>query len=287
MLRHTIRMTFGSEADEISLLSVLQYTSSTPGLAHMTAVEGGSQQEYFVQGSQALAKRMAEALGERVVLNAPVRRVSQGSGGVKVVTDAGEWQAERAIIAIPPLLTGRIEYDPVLPPARTALVQRFPMGAVIKCIALYDRPFWKERGFSGEVISDQGAVGYVLDGTKAGGAQPALIGFMEGAPARAWSGRSPDERRKTVLRELAGFFGPDAEHPALYVDQDWTAETWTGGCSAGYAVPGALSRYGPALREPVGRIHWAGSETAIEWFGYMVGAVESGERAAREAIAGA
>ena len=186
---------------------------------------------------------------------------------------------------MPPIVSAQIDYEPTLPLIRTALTQRFLMGAAIKCIALYDRPFWKDRGFSGELISDQGAVGYALDGTKENGKQPALTAFMEGLRAREWSDRTSDERRSVVLRELAAFFGPEAEHPTDYFDQDWTAEQWTRGCSAGFATPGTLSHYGPALREPIGRIHWAGSETAREWFGYMEGAIESGERAAREVLA--
>jgi monoamine oxidase len=278
-------MTFGAEADEMSMLSLLQYLGSARGLAHMTSIENGSQQDQFVDGSQQLALRIAEELGERVALRAPVRRIVQGAAGVTVCTDLGDWRARSVVVAIPPMLAGRIEYEPRVPPARAALTQRFPMGAAIKCIALYERRFWRERGFSGEAISDSGGIGFTLDGTKKDGGQPALVGFIEGAPARIWSGRPAEERRGAVLRDLARFFGPEAERPTAYLEQDWVAEPWTGGCSAGFATPGTLSRFGPALREPVGRIHWAGSETATEWFGYMEGAIESGERAAREVLA--
>lgn len=282
MLRLTNRMTFGVEADEMSLLSLLQYTTSAHGLSHMTAIERGSQEACLVEGTQALSTRIAEKLGDRVVLGVAVRRIAQDEQGVSVHGDGGSWRARRVIVAVPPLLAGAIEYEPALPSARTALMQRFPAGAVIKCIALYERPFWRERGFSGEVIRDAGAIGYALDATKAGGGPPALVGFMEGAPARASSGGDPEERRRTVLAELARYFGEAALAPVAYFDQDWAAEPWTRGCSAGFAVPGALSRYGHALRAPCGRIHWAGSETAREWFGYMEGAIESGERAAAE-----
>jgi monoamine oxidase len=284
MLRLTNRMTFGVEADEMSLLSLLQYTTSAHGLSHMTAIEHGSQEACLVEGAQALSTRIAEKLGDRVVLGVPVRCIAQDEQGVSVHGGGGSWRARQVIVAVPPLLAGRIDYEPALPSARTALTQRFPAGAVIKCIALYERPFWRERGFSGEVISDAGAVGYVLDATKAGGGPPALVGFMEGAPARAWSGRDPEERRRTVLAEFARYFGDAALTPVDYFDQDWAAEPWTRGCSAGFAVPGALSRYGHALRAPCGRIHWAGTETAREWFGYMEGAIESGERAAAEIL---
>jgi monoamine oxidase len=284
MLRHTIRMTFGTEADEMSLLSLLQYASGSRGLGHMTSIAHGSQHSYLVEGSQTLSLRIAEKLVDRVVLGVPVRRIEQDAARVAVQCDGGGvWRARHVIVAIPPLLTSGIEFAPRLPGERDALAQRFPMGAVIKCFALYPRAFWKERGFSGEAISDVGPVGYVLDATKPGGT-PALVAFLEGGPARAWSARPAEERRRAVIDDLTRLFGPDAAQPQAYFDQDWTAEVFTGGCSAGYAVPGALSRYGPALRAPVGRIHWAGSETAREWFGYMEGAIESGERAASAVV---
>jgi monoamine oxidase len=283
ILRQTTRMTFGAESDEMSFLSFLHYLSAAGGLLHMTSIAGGSQQDHFVGGSQQLSQRLAESLGERVVLRAPVRRIVQDGAGARVHTDRGEWRARCVVVAIPPLLAGRIAYEPEVPAARSVLVQRFPMGAAIKCIALYERAFWRERGFSGEAISDRGAVGFVLD-TSHGSSQPALVAFIEGAPARAWSGRPAQERRRAVLRDLAGIFGPEAEQASDYLDQDWIAEPWTGGCSAGFTTPGTLSRFGPALREPVGCIHWAGTETASEWFGYMEGALESGERAAREVL---
>jgi monoamine oxidase len=282
MLRHTTRMTFGAEADEMSFLSLLHYLSAGGGLLHMTAIENGTQQDYFVEGSQELSRRLAAPLGERVVLRSPVRRIAQDREGVGVEADGSRWRARSVVVAMPPLLAGRIEYEPALPASRTVLTQRFAMGAAIKCIALYARPFWRERGFSGEAISDRGGVGFVLDASKPD--QPALVGFVEGEPARRWSAREPDERRRAALQDFARFFGPEAEHPTEYLEQDWVAETWTGGCSAGFSTPGILARYGPALREPIGRIHWAGAETAREWFGYMEGAIESGERAASEVL---
>lgn len=285
MLRHITRMSFGAESDEMSLLSLLHYLSSHGGLDSLTAFENGSQQDYFVGGSQSISLRIAEELGERVMLSAPVRRIEQASDGVVVTSDAAEVRARFAVVAIPPLLAGRIDYAPALPAARSHLTRGFPMGAAIKCIVLYERRFWTEAGFSGEIIFDRGIVGYSIDGTKLDGAQPALVGFIEGASARVWSGRSVDERRRAVLQDFAHFFGPEAEKAVDYLEQDWTAEPFTGGCSAGFTMPGALANSGPALREPVGRIHWAGSETATEFFGAMEGALESGERASRELLA--
>ena len=284
LLRLTVRMTFGAEADEMSLLSLLQYASAHGGLAYLMAIEKGSQERYFAEGSGELAKRLAAPLAEHTVLSAPARRIAHDGRGVVVATDTGECRARRAIVAVPPWLAGRIAYDPPLSSERNALTGRFPMGGAVKVLALYERPFWREAGYSGEVVSDRGALGIVFDTTKGEGRQPALVGFVEGVAARAWSTRAPDERRKTSLAELAGFFGPEAERPVEWIEQDWTAEPWTGGGSSAFTPPGVLSRYGHTLRAPIGRIHWAGSETARESFGAMEGAVESGERAADEVL---
>jgi monoamine oxidase len=290
MLSHVIRMTFGVEPSEMSFLHLAHWVGTAGGLSHMTATRNGGQQDHLVEGTQEIAKRLAAGLGEAVVLGAPVNQIAQDAQTVTVRASRGSWRARHAIVAVPPMLAGRIDYEPAMPPMRQGLTQRFPMGAVIKCIALYERAFWRERGMSGEAIGDGDPVGVVL----ASGEMPAdlpaarlhsLTGFIEGEPARRWSNRPPAERRQAVLRDLARLLGAEAQEPAEYVEQDWVAELWTGGCSAGVMPAGVLSQFGPALRAPVGRLHWAGSETATEFHGYMEGALESGERAAAEVLA--
>jgi monoamine oxidase len=288
-LAHVIRMTFGVEPSEMSLLHLAHWVGTAGGLTHMAAVKNGGQQDYLAEGTQEIAKRVAASLNNAIVLGAPVHRILQDAHAVTVHSDR-VWRARFAIVAIPPLLAGRIDYDPAMPALRDGLTQRFPMGAAIKCIALYERAFWRERGFSGEAIADGDPVGVVLGSSDLpSNQQPArlhsLVAFIEGAPARRWSARPAAERRQAVLRDLARLFGTDAQSPVEYIEQDWIAERWTGGCSAGVMPPGVLAQFGPVLRLPVGRLHWAGSETATEFYGYMEGALESGERAAREVLA--
>lgn len=279
-----VRAIFAAEPSEISFLHFLFYLHSGGGLLRLTEIESGAQETRFSEGSQAIAIKMAEALGDRVVLSAPVRSIRVEDGSVVVVSDAGERRAARVIVAIPPALAGRIEYDPPMPGARDQLTQRMPLGSVVKCIAIYDRPFWREKGLSGEAITDEGAVKLVFDDSPEDGSHGALLGFMLGADARAWGDRSEAERREAALGSFARLFGPEAERPAEYIDKSWASERWSRGCFAGLLPPGALTSLGAALRAPVGPIHWAGTETAIAWNGYMEGAVESGERAAREVL---
>jgi monoamine oxidase len=189
------------------------------------------------------------------------------------------------IVAVPPALAGRIAYDPPLPATRDQLTQRLPMGSVIKCLAVYDEPFWRKDGLSGQVQSDTGPMKLTYDNSPPGGRPGVLLGFVEGHDARVLTRRSPRERGRVVTAEFARHFGPRAGRPRRLILKDWAEEPWSRGCYEGYAPPGVLTEYGMALRAPVGRIHWAGTETATRWVGYMDGAVSSGERAAREVLA--
>jgi monoamine oxidase len=275
---------FGVEPAELSFLHFLFYLRSGGGLRRLVEVEGGAQERRIAGGAQQVCERLAAELADAVHLGAPVRTVVQATRGVLVRSDAGEFRAERAIVAIPPTLTTGITWDPPLPALRAQLVQRMPMGSVIKCVAVYPTPFWRGDGWSGEVVCDRDPVRLVFDASPPDGSAGALVAFLLGRSARAWADQPPERRRTRVLEQLAEFFGPAALQPADYVDLAWPAEVWSGGCYGGYLPPGVLTEYGRALRAPVGRVHWAGTETAVVGNGYMDGALESGLRAAAEVV---
>jgi monoamine oxidase len=277
-----VRVIFGAESAELSLLYFLAYASSGEGLMHLVEIEKGAQQDRFVRGAQGVSLALAERLGERVVLGAPVRRIEQDADEVSVRTDKGAFRGKHVVVAVPPALAGRIEYSPALPANRDALTQRMAMGATMKCLATYDKPFWRSRGLSGEVASAGGPVTVVFDNSPADGSSGMLLGFVVGGPARVLGALPADARKRAVLAAFTRFFGKEAGEPREYVEQDWSTEPWTRGCPTGTMSPGTMTLFGPALRAAVGRIHWAGTETAVEYCGYMEGAVESGERVARE-----
>ncbi len=277
-----VRVIFGAEPSELSLLYFLAYASSGGGLMHLVEIENGAQQDRFTRGAQSVSLALASSLGEQVVLGAPARRIEQDGAGVTVHTDAGAFRGKYAVVAVPPALAGRIVYDPLLPANRDALTQRMAMGATTKCMAVYDRPFWRDRGLSGEVACTGGPVTVVFDNSPADGSRGMLLGFVVGRPARELGAQPADARRRAVLAAFVRFFGSEAGEPTEYVEQDWSTEEWTRGCPTGTMAPGTMTLFGPALRAPVGRLHWAGTETAVEYCGYMEGAVESGERVARE-----
>jgi monoamine oxidase len=285
LLDAATRVVFGAEPGELSLLHFLFYLHSGGGLMRLLEIEKGAQQLRFVGGAQTLALGVAAGLADRVVLAAPVSRIEQDDLGVTVVSARGRVRARYAVIAVPPPLAARIDYHPALPAARDQLTQRAPMGSTVKCLVTYARPFWRERGFSGEAVaSGGGPITVAFDNCSHDNAQPALLAFVVGRAARGWERRTPSDRQRSVLAGLARWFGPEASTPVDFVEQDWGAEPWTRGCPVGVMPPGVLTSFGTSLRQSVGRLHFAGTETATVWNGYMEGALESGERAAREVL---
>jgi monoamine oxidase len=275
---------FSAETREMSLLHFLFYCRSGGTLDRLVATHDGAQESRLVGGSQQLALQLADRLGEAVRLGSPVGAIRQDDLGVEVAHDGGGVRAGRAIVALPPTLAGRIRYSPPLPPLRDQLTQQVPMGYVTKVQVAYSEPFWRAEGLSGSVFSLDDEVSVIFDNSPPDLSCGVLLGFLEGRHARRAGKLPPEERKELVLSVLAKFFGPRAADPKEYVERDWAAEEWSRGCYGGRFGTGVWTGYGEALREPVGRVHWAGTETAQVWNGYMEGAVRSGERAAREVL---
>jgi monoamine oxidase len=275
---------WAQEPSDLSFLHVLFYTHSAGGFDALIGTSGGAQQDRFVGGSQVISHKLAEPLGKALHLSAPVRAVAHGPDGVTVSADGVTAKGKRAILAIPPTLCARIAYDPPLPGARDQLTQRVAQGTVTKCMAIYDEPFWRAQGLTGQATSETGPVRVTFDNSPPDGSPGVLLGFLEGHHARQLGQVSPTQRRDAVVGTFARLFGARAGRPEAYVDRVWADEEWTRGCY-GCAMPtGAWTEFGPALRDPIGPLHWAGAETGTVWSGYMDGAVQSGQRAAVEAL---
>ncbi|MFP4323579.1 MAG: flavin monoamine oxidase family protein, partial [Anaerolineales bacterium] len=146
-----------------------------------------------------------------------------------------------------------------------------------------ETPFWRDAGLNGQVsISDEAAVPFTYDNSLPNSEQGILVTWpnIDADPTLA----DPETRRTRVLETMALYFGEQALDPIEYIETDWRGDPWTPGCVSPVG-PNVLTQYGPALREPVGRIHWAGTETSDIWNGYLEGAVRAGERAAAEVLA--
>jgi monoamine oxidase len=279
------RSIFCAEPDDISLLHFLFYLKSGAGLDALVSAEaGGAQHLLPVGGMHRLAQKYANDLEDAVVYDSPILAVHHALEHVEVMTPQSMLTARHLIIAVSPTLASMISFAPPLPHARDAVHQRMPMGAVIKVWVAYDRPFWRDQGLNGFISSDRSGFSPCFDVSPPDG--PGLIaGFFDASEASIWAAKSVDARRSEVLTLLTRTLGAAAAFPLDYVENDWTAERWSRGCYAAYAPPGVWTRFGEALRGPVGRLHWAGTETATEHNGYIEGALQAGERAAQEVIA--
>lgn len=285
LLQLAIESVFSAQPRDLSLLHVLFYIHSAGSLDNLINTEGGAQDSRIVGGSQRIALAMAAELGARVLLQAPVERIEHDADGVIVHGARFNVHAQRAIIAIPPTLAGRIRYAPALDGLRDQLTQRIPMGTVIKVQCVYPTPFWRETGLNGQATSDTGPVKLTFDNSPPDASVGVMMGFIEGEDGRKALRQTRDQRRQGTIDSFVRYYGEAARDPLEYIEQSWAAEEWTRGCYAGYFPPGVWLDYGEALRAPIGRLHWAGTETAEIWNGYFDGAVRSGERAAAEVAA--
>jgi monoamine oxidase len=280
-----VRTVWGADSRDLSLLYALSYIGGAGSFYALLDTDGGAQQDRFVGGSQLITLRMAESLSDRVVLSAPVRRVEHDADGITVSAEDIVARGKRVVVTAPPPACARIDWQPALPMSRAQLTQRMPGGSYLKCQAVYDEPFWRADGLSGGGVSDVGPATTTFDNSPPDGSPGILLGFASGSDARRLSRLGVSERRRAVVEGFARMYGPRARKVERYIEQDWSREPWTGGAPIFYMPPGTWTGFGEALREPIGPIHWAGSETSTEWPGYMDGAVRSGDRAAAEVLA--
>ncbi|MDX6418489.1 MAG: monoamine oxidase [Trebonia sp.] len=269
------------EPRETSLLGILFDLRSLGPARNLGTAEAFRVRE----GTHEIARRLAERFGGKMRFAEPVRAIAQDADGVTVETDASALRCRRVAVCVPPPLARQISYAPALPGSRSRLLAGLEMGASVKFHAVYRRPFWRDRGLSGQVMASSGTIGLTYDNSPDDGTgRGVLVGFAVADAARGLGKLGPAGQEKEILSSLGRLFGPDGGAPEAIVIKDWGAEEWTGGCYAAHFPVGGWTSYGSAFREPCGRIHWAGTETASEWHGYMDGAIRSGDRAAGEML---
>ena len=272
---------------EVSFLHLL-FTIQTCGVtAELFAEsEGGAQTTRFVGGTGEIPRRLAALIAEHLVLQAPVQLIEHGGGQVTVSCRGGVVaRGRRVIVAISPMLAGRIMYDPPLPAMRDQLTQRMPNASAMKAFFVYDEPFWRTDGLNGQLISDVGPARMSNDTCVPGDDRGVILLFLEGEQARTHGNLPEPERRAALTAELVRHFGDKASRPVHYVDGEWGERQWTRGCYNANCGPLVWTTFGSALSAPIGPIHWASTDTATRWSAYMEGAVEAGERAALAVVA--
>jgi monoamine oxidase len=276
------RVTWGCEPDEVSMLHAVHYIKAAGGIGPMLDVQGGAQQDRFPGGTQQIALRMADGLGDRVRLDSVVERIEHGADGATVHTTEGALTARAVVVAIPPAHRGAIAFEPGLPEGHAELIDHWPQGNLSKAYAAYETPFWRADGHSGEALSDDGPVFITFDVSPGDDGPGVLLGFTD---ARTFDPMEPEVRKARALDCFATLFGDDARHPIDYVEHRWGAEPFAPGGPTAAVPPGSWTTYGRWLREPVDGIFWAGTETADQWTGFLDGAVRSGQRVATEVAA--
>jgi monoamine oxidase len=284
LLESSVSGLYTSAASEISLLFVLYQMASAGGPSFVLGVKDAAEDSRPVGGMGAIHRAVAAELGDAIHLSQPVRAITQNDEGVTVRSDDMVVRSRRAIVAVPVSIASQIIYEPMLPMDRSFLHQRMPSGAVYKIALVYDEPFWRADGLSGQSFAPGSMANLTIDSCTDAGTPGILTAITEGPVARKMTQLSAAERKKAVLDAVAERFGDKALTPIDYVEQNWTVERYSGGGMIAHTPPGVLTEYGPALREPCGRIHWAGTESSAVMYGFIDGAVRSGERAAVEVM---
>ncbi|KAA0703845.1 Amine oxidase [flavin-containing] [Triplophysa tibetana] len=282
------RAVFGMEPSQMSFLYFLMYSNAAGGALKLMEATPGSAQEFRVKGgTQQLSEKLAEQIGkERVRLGSAVMTICQNAEKIEVKTSVSTITCQAVIVTCPPHMAAQIHYEPPLPAERQRLAQCAPVGHMLKFIITYPTAFWRNKGFSGEIVtrpSEDCPLSVTFDATSPRG-NPALVGFIAGVQARDWCGKEMKERRAAVISSLVKYLGPEASTYIHYQEKDWAKEEYSGGCPVNVMAPGMLTYYHPSLRKPFGRIHWAGTETATQWCGYLSGAIQSGQRASVEVL---
>ena len=274
----------------ISVLHMAFYLRSGGGIRYLNAFEGGAQQWRINGGAHLLCHALAGRLGDRVRLGHPVAAIDQDVDGITVRCDSrsdamsSKYAADHVVVAIPPLLAQRIDFRPSLPaPRATAATGR---GCAVKVHLGYPAPIWRDQGLSGWSVSADGPLLSTVDDSPPDESVGVLTGFVTGAAAAAFSALPSADQQSSVLAHTGRLF-PQLPPPATVSVTDWLAEHYSRGCYAALFGPGDWLRLGPTLTEPHGRVHWAGTETSLEFFGLMEGAIRSGRRVATELMYGA
>jgi monoamine oxidase len=282
--RFLTNQAYATEPEQISLLQMLWFAQTSHGLPPWAL--GGAQANRVADGTQLVAERLAERLGSVVHLRQAVREIEQDDKGVLVRTPGGTYRARAAIVCLPPQLVAGLHYEPPLPADLHRAFSAMQTGNAMKVQAVYERPFWREHGWSGNGIDWAGPQTFTYDNTLPEGQPGVLLGFLTARRATEWNRRPAADRKAAVLASWARVFGPKAFAPIDYIEMDWAAEAYTRGGYGCHLPPGLWCELGPALggeRMPrFGRVWWAASDLAKDWNGYLEGGLFAGEQAADE-----
>lgn len=288
------RAMLGQEPEDISALYFLNYCKSGGGLMQMRSdCKDGGQYLRVKQGTQLFSTGLGDSLPSGTIrLNSPVLSILQLDSGTVIVKtkDGSTFQAKKVVSAIPQTVLRTISFSPPLPREKALLTGAFKYGYYTKMMLRFSHPFWVEKGYCGLVQSFKGPASVIRDTSIPADEKWILTCFLAGSPGEKWAKQTEKERIEALVRQVGELWDNDEEARESFVEalgREWCQEEYSGwGCPCPSLGPGILTEVGRALREPFGNIHFAGTETADVWKGYMEGAVRSGDRAGHEVVAG-
>lgn len=261
-----------AEPSDISLLYLLFYIRSA---GSFEALATDAQESRIEGGAMAVSTALANALDAQVLLNSPVTEINDTGNEVTITYEGGTVTCGKVVIAMMPTDAANMNYTAGLTSQREGLHTNWVGAYGAKISLVYETPFWRDAGYNGIATSDVFFLSF--DNSP----EDASCGILMAFPSDEFFELPEEEREQAAKDEAESLFGSEAQNTIDYVETDWSQQPYIGGCVSPQP-PGTLTSWGSALRESVGNIHWAGTETSTLWTGYMDGAVRSGERAANE-----
>ncbi len=272
---------FACDPHEISLLHALFYIRSGTSLDCLITIKNGAQQHRIKGGMQSLIEAMAKPFWNQIRFKSPVQRITYSTNRVEIQGEDFRITSLSVILAVPPPLLSEIEFSPTLPQEKVGLLKRYPMGRVVKCFMIYEKPFWRAKGFSGQSVSDSKSPFQTLfDCSPADGGKGILMGFVIGRRADHFLAYDNEKRQKEMIEVLVRYFGEEASRPLAYQDFSMSDEKWSKGCYAGLMKENSWTEFKDIYRQAAPPLYFAGTEAAVRWHGYIEGAVLAGEDAA-------
>lgn len=291
------RALYGLDPSEVGMHFYLDYLKQGQGWRSLTSdhIEG-AQYLKIKEGVSAITQRMADELPEgSLILKSPVTQIIQDDASVTLHTkDLRTVTAKKVIITAPSHTYTNINFIPALPRSKRKLATRTTRGRYAKTVLTYRTPWWREAGLLGVLSSvNKGPFTTSWDNTRLEQNVSALALFSCATEYTTLFGyKTKLERQKAVLDYLGEIVGAAVGQNATravydvveYLEQDWYEMPYIEGAPVAAMGPGDYAELAPVLKEVVGHVHFAGTETASIWKGYLEGAVQAGERAAKEVI---
>lgn len=280
--------------EDMSLLHALFNIYTAGGLRRVIKVRGGAQQSIILEGAQNLLVNISAKFSDRIRLNQAVTGVVDKGTEVVISTVSTSISAKKIILAIPPKQYKPIDFGSEgWVGKKKGLFEKLKLGTPMKCFAIYATPFWREKrpfyreeALSGQVITDRHPFVASYDcspGTGLG----VLLFFVKEKTKGEFTSLTMEARKLLLVNQIVRLYGPEGHDIIDYEDYIWddNGEQWSGGGYAASFPKGLWTESGATFRDPVGNIHWAGTEMATKWYGYMEGAIHAGYRAAEEVSA--